>query len=223
MNKVTQINEVLKKLNMDPITNISDSIMSVYPYNLISDLYNESVVNFDIKQQWEWTFTDTSLIYEAGVYSYNLEDYKIHYNKILDNGIYYIDNTTVQYITRMHRNKFKWNFPNVSTRATGRPLYYSMEGNVLYLSQVPDKDYGIKVRNYKRIPIPVIDTDSISIIPDKHQRGIVDYIAWVMSMIMELNIAGNQLDNFVRDIGQASLKNTTFRNKAYRRPSNIRW
>lgn len=222
MNKLFLINQALKELRLPTITNLSDVSMLQFPYNCLESLLDESIIEFSYEQLWKWKFVTISLNYEANSNSFNLTDYKIDPNRIVDKvGVYFVENNSIQYLKRMPRQLFKRTYPIVNI--VGRPQCFSIENETIYLSEVPDKDYGIKVVNYGHIPLLISGTDEILNIPDKLQRPIIDNIKLNLSALLNKQNAGDFLNDYLYSLESTKKENQVSRSHKQLMPSSIRW
>lgn len=222
MNKLFLINQALKELRLPTITALSDSSMEQFPYNLLETLLQESIIDFSFNQLWNWKKETITLNYTANSSSFNLSDYKIDSNRILFKaGVYFTENNSTQYLVRMQRQLFKRTFPIVNQ--IGRPQSFSIENENLYLSKIPDKDYGIKIVTYKHIPLLISETDEILNIPDKYQRPIIENLKINISALLNKDNSVEFLNDYIYSLSVTQKENQVRAGGNSIMPSTIRW
>lgn len=220
--KITHIQNSLKGLRLPYPSNLSDVIMNEYPYNCLEFLLDDAVINFSHNQYWDWQYTTTSLTYTSNSNSFNLSDYKIEQNRILETrGVYYTESNNLHYIDRINRQDFKRLYPD--NTVTGRPRVYSVESDTLYLYPTPDQDYSFKIVHYKHFPLLVAASDEITEIPDKYQNAIKDDIKFILAALLGKSNAQELLFDYIESLSLAQNQNNTRKSYVDTFPKTICW
>lgn len=220
MNKLNFINKfVLSPLRLDTVSSFATSLFEVYPYNLILPLFDEAVRVFSNEHLWLWSSTDTSLVYDSTAV-YNLKEHDINRNKITT--IYYISGTQVYEIPRVNYPYFKEMYMGW-TSETGKPQVCSIKNNTLRFYPAHDQDYSIKIKHYKDIPLPVTESHTISLVPEKTQFAIPLYVKWIIAFLMKKANAKLIETERLEVIAEASTDNQKYCDVTDHIPSGLLW
>ncbi len=222
MNKLQLINKyILKPLRLAEVSSFATSLFEVFPYNLILPLFDEACTVFSNEFTWLWSLTTTELIYDANNnYVYDLRDYYIHRNKV--KRVYFIENNQVYELGRLNYEDYK-DVYMAWTTATGRPQFYTQKGYLMYFYPRHDKDYSIKIDHYKDVLVPMTETETIDIVPEKIQIPIPLYIKWLLAITMEKkNYKAIEIER-LSELAKANEDNQKYYDVTDHMPSALSW
>jgi|GEM_PF-2569937 len=219
MNKLSVQNEILSKSRLGELTTSGDKILEVYPFNNIEHLLEESIHTFSRSQVWNWTETVTDLEYFSAFTSYYLSDFGIDYNRVKE--VFFFDGAEKIKANRISYKKFRRLYAGLLD--TGKPQVYSINNDVIRFYPKLNKDYGLKIRHYKQIPVLLSQSDEIEMIPERYQHPIPEYVNAVMTAILDKENAEGQHEQSKRSLSKVKKINQQYFNKKNIAPSRIRF
>jgi len=228
MNLLDSINsKICNELRMDPVKNLSDSLFSIYPYNVILDAFRESLILFSTDQQWINCLKELDLTYSKMKDNYfYLDEFDsteigIPFNRI--KRISYIKNTNQKVILS------EYSYINYLEKVANygitlsEPKIFAIRNNKCYIWPKPDKDYSLKIEYYAYIPHVISENEAILYFEnDAISETIFNYINYIILAFLQKENADDYLLKYQR--GKINSVNLTTNSlKPYLLSSRIQW
>lgn len=162
------LNFAYRKANLDEITTFSTSLE--FPANIAQDVINTAIREMNRWGSYWFMETDTALSYSVGIYQYTLSSLEIDPKRII--SVRRTLTNYAGYLTQYQHNRFVKLF-RFSATQTSIPTGFTKFGGVLELNTIPDRDYALKVKHYKDLPLVTTALQAL-VIPESDEDVLGD-------------------------------------------------
>jgi hypothetical protein len=152
------VNAALRQCNLDEVASFSTS--QEFPKNIALDVLNTVIREMNRWGSYWFQETETNLTYAVSTYTYSLTTLGIDPKRIVS-----IRKTLTNYygfLSQYNNPHFikQFRFADIQT---AEPVAFTKYGDTLELNCIPDKDYSLKVKHFKDIPMVSATTTTFNI------------------------------------------------------------